>query len=124
MKKEYVTPTIEGEAFLPNEYIAACYSGTCNVDCGDYYVWNDNNMNGQYDQGEDGNYVASGNLACKAKFNEEGTITPVVWFTLDFDGRKLVKVPHTGWYFVARTPHTGWTSTHVTTNYTETNSST
>ncbi len=29
MRKEYVTPTIEGEVFEANEYVAACWVVTC-----------------------------------------------------------------------------------------------
>lgn len=31
MKKEYIRPYIEGEEFLPNEYVAVCYYIGCDV---------------------------------------------------------------------------------------------
>lgn len=34
MKKEYVKPIMEGEAFVANEYIAACWTITCEGKCG------------------------------------------------------------------------------------------
>lgn len=34
MKKEYVKPSISGEEFVANEYIAACWSIKCNVPWG------------------------------------------------------------------------------------------
>ena len=41
MKKEYVKPAMESEVFISNEYVAACYSGKCDVNCGDYFHWHD-----------------------------------------------------------------------------------
>lgn len=35
MKKEYVKPIMEGEAFVANEYIAACWTIDC-LECGAY----------------------------------------------------------------------------------------
>ncbi len=35
MKREYVKPVMEGEAFVANEYIAACWTVSCtNKECG------------------------------------------------------------------------------------------
>lgn len=31
MKREYVKPVMQGEAFVANEYVAACYKINCNV---------------------------------------------------------------------------------------------
>ena len=41
MKKEYVKPAMESEVFISNEYVAACYSGKCDVTCKSYYHWYD-----------------------------------------------------------------------------------
>ena len=50
MKREYVKPVMMGEAFVANEYVAACYHGVCNISG---YVFTDNNGNGVYDAGID-----------------------------------------------------------------------
>ena len=50
MKREYVKPVMMGEAFVANEYVAACYKIACNVPTGFGFV--DNNGNKQYDLGE------------------------------------------------------------------------
>lgn len=50
MKKAYVTPVMEGERFVPNEYLAACYHGICDISG---YVFTDTNGNGTYDSGTD-----------------------------------------------------------------------
>lgn len=34
MKKEYVKPVMEGEAFVANEYVATCYTIICDNNCG------------------------------------------------------------------------------------------
>lgn len=50
MKREYVKPVMQGEAFVANEYVAACYHGVCNISG---YVFTDTNGNGTYDPGID-----------------------------------------------------------------------
>ena len=50
MKKSYESPRAYVEEFTPNEYVAACYHGVCNITG---YVFNDTNGNGQYDPGID-----------------------------------------------------------------------
>lgn len=50
MKREYVKPVMMGEAFVANEYVAACYKIACNVPTGFGFV--DNNGNKQYDWGD------------------------------------------------------------------------
>lgn len=50
MKREYVKPVMQGEAFVANEYVAACWKINCNVPDG--YGYQDNNGNGQYDRGD------------------------------------------------------------------------
>lgn len=50
MKREYVKPVMMGEAFVANEYVAACYHGVCNISG---YVFTDTNGNGVYDAGID-----------------------------------------------------------------------
>ena len=37
MKKAYVKPSMESEAFIPSEYIAACWLIACDVDWGSGY---------------------------------------------------------------------------------------
>lgn len=73
MKRAYVTPTMVGERFVANEYVAACgdggtvYKFRCNA--GDeglwfypYEVYVDSNNNGTYDSGDQylGKYHACG----------------------------------------------------------------
>lgn len=74
MKRAYVRPTMVGERFVANEYVAACgesgkvYKFNCNA--GDKNLWDypyevyvDSNKNGTYDRGVDeylGTYHACG----------------------------------------------------------------
>lgn len=116
MKKEYVKPAMESEVFISNEYVAACYSGKCDVDCWLYYRWYDIDEDGKVDsERELGNWVNLGNEACDAEFNEKGSISPVAWY----DGSEW----RTGDYFVAETPKNGYLSTHVSSSTTKTNAS-
>lgn len=63
MKRAYVRPTMVGERFVANEYVAACgdsgkvYKFNCNA--GDKNLWDypykvyvDSNKNGIYDRGD------------------------------------------------------------------------
>lgn len=47
MKKAWSTPLLQTEVFEANEYIAACYTGVCNITG---WVFMDSNGNGQYDE--------------------------------------------------------------------------
>lgn len=75
MKRAYVRPTMVGERFVANEYVAACgesgkvYKFNCNAgDTGlppwnyPYHVYADSNKNGRYDRSDDylGTYHACG----------------------------------------------------------------
>lgn len=51
MKKEYIKPIIEGEEFIANEYVAACWTVWCNVPYG-YAYFEKNGVEG-YQKGED-----------------------------------------------------------------------
>lgn len=51
MKRAYVRPTMVGERFVANEYVAACWKINCNVPLGYGYI--DKNGNGVYDWGEE-----------------------------------------------------------------------
>lgn len=67
MKKAWREPKILVQQFTPNEYVAACYHGVCNISG---YVFNDSNGNGQYDPGKDTyNYK---NTACNHDYWIEG----------------------------------------------------
>lgn len=46
MKKKWMEPKVQVQEFTPNEYVAACYHGVCNISG---YVFNDTNGNGKYD---------------------------------------------------------------------------
>lgn len=50
MKKTYESPKAYVEEFTPNEYVAACYTGHCNISG---YVFSDTNGDGQYTPGVD-----------------------------------------------------------------------
>lgn len=67
MKMKWEEPKILVQKFTPNEYVAACYHGVCNISG---YVFNDTNGNGQYDPGVDEyNYY---NTACSHDYWIEG----------------------------------------------------
>ena len=73
-KKVYAKPTLIGEEFVPNEYVAACenptsYVGYCDIS-GDVYL--DTNENQQYDPGID--KYEYFNTACNEKY--ESTTKP------------------------------------------------
>ena len=115
MKKAYVKPAMESEVFISNEYVAACYSGVCDVNCWSYFHWDDKDGNGRVDREELGDKVNSDNEACGATFNDKGSISPVAWWYRE-EWR-------TGYYFWAETPKTGRESTHVSSSTTKTNAS-
>ena len=76
MKKAYVKPSMESEAFVPNEYITAChndvsYVGKCDISG---YVFNDTNGNGVYDAGID--EYDYRNKACDERY--ESSVQPHV----------------------------------------------
>lgn len=50
MKRAYVRPTMVGERFVANEYVAACWKINCNVPLGYGYI--DNNGNKKFDRGD------------------------------------------------------------------------
>ena len=59
MKMRWEEPRIEVQKFIPNEYVAACYYGNCNIS-GEVFM--DTNHNGQYDvEGDEYKYT---NDAC------------------------------------------------------------
>lgn len=51
MKRVYVRPTMVGERFVANEYVAACWKINCNVPTGYGYI--DKNGNSQFDRGDE-----------------------------------------------------------------------
>lgn len=65
--KKYVKPMMDSEIFVANEYVSACYVGSCNID-GEVYL--DTNNNGVYDKGTD-QYKYT-NDACKDGFTIRG----------------------------------------------------
>lgn len=50
MKRAYVRPTMVGERFVANEYVAACWKIKCNVPDGYGYI--DNNGNSKFDSND------------------------------------------------------------------------
>lgn len=56
MKREYVKPVMMGEAFVANEYVAACYHVHCitpNNNAKMKALYNDSNGNGQLDSNDE-----------------------------------------------------------------------
>lgn len=67
MRKKWLEPKVQVQEFTPNEYVAACYHGVCDISG---YVFNDTNGNGEYDLGVDRyNYY---NTACAQDYWIEG----------------------------------------------------
>lgn len=63
MKKEYVKPIMEGEAFVANEYIAACWTVSCtNRECG---AWEEG-----YDSLHDGVTTANMGIASRSIYTD------------------------------------------------------
>ena len=71
MKMRWEEPRVEVQKFMPNEYVAACYYGNCNIS-GEVYM--DTNHNGQYDEGID-RYKYT-NDACGHNFSVTGQDSP------------------------------------------------
>ena len=69
--KAYVKPMMDSEVFVANEYVSACYSGTCNIS-GRVYM--DSNSNGKYDPEID-SYKYT-NTACDHTFAVTGASSP------------------------------------------------
>lgn len=71
MKMRWEEPKIEVQMFMPNEYVAACYYGNCNIS-GEVFM--DTNHNGQYDV--DGDEYKYTNDACGHYFSVTGQDSP------------------------------------------------
>ena len=71
MKMKWEEPRIEVQKFIPNEYVAACYYGNCNISG---RVFMDSNHNGQYDVDVD-EYKYT-NDACGHYFSVTGQDSP------------------------------------------------
>lgn len=71
MKMKWEEPRIEVQKFIPNEYVAACYYGKCNIS-GKVYM--DTNHNGQYDERID--QYKYYNTACEHNFSVTGQDSP------------------------------------------------
>lgn len=71
MKMRWEEPRIEVQKFIPNEYVAACYYGNCNIS-GSVYM--DSNGNGQYEEGVD--RYKYYNTACQHDFSVTGQGSP------------------------------------------------
>ena len=68
MKMKWEEPRIDVQQFTPNEYVAACYYGNCNIS-GEVFM--DTNHNGRYDVDDD-KYKYT-NDACQHYFFRDGT---------------------------------------------------
>lgn len=71
MKMRWEEPRIEVQKFMPNEYVAACYYGNCNING---QVFMDSNHNDQYDVDVD-EYKYT-NEACGHYFSVTGQDSP------------------------------------------------
>ena len=71
MKMRWEEPRVEVQKFIPNEYVAACYYGNCNIS-GEVFM--DTNHNGQYDVDVD-EYKYT-NDACGHYFSVTGQDSP------------------------------------------------
>lgn len=71
MKKMWREPRIDVQQFTPNEYVAACYYGNCNIS-GEVFM--DTNHDGQYDVDTD-EYKYT-NDACGHYFSVTGQDSP------------------------------------------------
>lgn len=71
MKIKWEEPRIEVQKFTPNEYVAACYEGVCNVN-GDIYE--DTNKSGHYEAGIDKKIYK--NTACGQPYEVTGQDSP------------------------------------------------
>lgn len=82
MKKKYVKPSINMDVFQANEYIAACFSGKCNVPVspiGSFYVmYKESNGTSGYQEEEERIRII--NDPCNAEFNVKAEgITTYQW---------------------------------------------
>ena len=71
MKMKWEEPRIDVQQFTPNEYVAACYYGNCNIS-GEVFM--DTNHNGQYDVDDD--EYKYYNSACQHNFSVTGQDSP------------------------------------------------
>ncbi|MCI7783859.1 MAG: hypothetical protein MR544_12330 [Parabacteroides sp.] len=120
-KKVYEKPMLISEAFISNEYVAACensssYVGYCDIS-GDVYL--DTNGNGIFDPGGDNGdsvWREYTNRACGEKY--ESTIKPKInafvvhGFRWDFSSKH--------WVWDKATPVFNYRNVHVTQNIDET----
>lgn len=69
MKRAYVKPSMENEAFIPSKYVAVCTGATYDAWCNQSgYIFNDYNGNGYIDQ-ED-TYIYK-NTACNEHYHSD-----------------------------------------------------
>ena len=109
MKMKWEEPRIEVQKFIPNEYVAACYYGKCNIS-GEVYM--DTNHNGQYDEGIDP--YKYNNTACKHNFSVTGQDSPQPQANAFVVDREWVGSFHGHWKTTA-TPVYNFDDDHVAT---------
>ena len=117
MKMRWEEPRIEVQKFMPNEYVAACYYGNCNIS-GEVYM--DTNHNGQYDV--DGDKYKYTNDACGHYFSVTGQDSPQPQanaFVVDRDwivDEWFMGIPVSGhWEVNSATPVYNFDDVHVST---------
>ncbi|MCD7818448.1 MAG: hypothetical protein LUH07_05300 [Lachnospiraceae bacterium] len=113
--KDYVKPTMKAERFAANEYIATCYTVTC-----DYHAENYNSVD-HYDA--NGNYISSGGYPCGAQYTFKSDTEPVgdTYVRLGKGGKFWYEYPNL--YFFSST-NPGAEGDHSGTHYTNLDSMT
>ena len=129
MKKAYVKPTMESEAFVPSEYVAACsggatYVGHCDISG---YVYIDGDGDGILTRGEgSGDYQKYYNTACNRLYESDqmptfnafvmkGDWVPIEWKDVYIPLVGLQKIP-IKWQAEDAIPVFNYNDTHVTQN--------
>lgn len=111
MKMKWEEPRIEVQKFIPNEYVAACYYGKCNIS-GKVYM--DTNHNGRYDEGTD--QYKYYNTACKHNFSVTGQDSPQPQANAFVVDRKWVSDSgFQGYWETTATPVYNFDNVHVAT---------
>lgn len=108
MRKKYVKPSIVGEKFIANEYIAACWNIKCNVDSG-YGYFEKNDRDGYQKDGDE--LIASGHgcgtTHVASGIDAAGPSENAMWQETDSWGEEK-GAPYPVFYFKARNTSSEW----------------
>ena len=112
MKKKYVKPSIVGEKFIANEYIAACWNISCNVPRG-YGYFEKNDREGYQENGDE--LIASGKgcgtTHVASGIDAAGPSENAMWQETYLNGGKKGD-PYSVFYFQARNTEAYYGSNH------------